>query len=149
MYKRKPYKCQYDSDDDWCEKYCETICTVCGNGVCDEHGDLCKSCETMTCENCSHTEKECKKFTIITDKIHNASDKIKKKMYKMYRMNEKITTEIDQLNKMNSKITSEIDQLNSKIDKITELFEAIVYAPNGIKYNEALKDFEERREKSE
>jgi hypothetical protein len=87
MYKHKPYKCQYDncqydSDDDWCEKYCETICTGCGNGVCDEHGDLCKSCETMTCENCSHTEKECKKFTIITDKIHNASDKIKRKCIK-------------------------------------------------------------------
>jgi hypothetical protein len=92
-------------------------------------------CNEPICRRCYHEDDlECKAALKQRTKEEKAN---------------KIRLQFENVDSKIYKITTEIEQLNSKIDKITELFEAIVYAPNGIKYNEALKDFEERVEKSE
>jgi hypothetical protein len=118
-----------------CKTSCDVKCGKCGERLCKDHEFRCNTCDEPKCQGCNHRKNlECKAafkkraIQVKADKIRLQFENLDSKIYK---------------------ITTEIDQLKSKFDKITELFEAIVYAPNGIKYNEALKDFEERQEKSE
>ena len=117
---------------DLCKTSSDVKCGKCDKGLCKSHEFRCYSCSEPMCQGCNHRNNlECE-----------AAFKKRARQAKA----DKIRLQFENLD---SKITTEIEQLKSKIDKITELLEAIVYAPNGIKYNEALKDFEERREKSE
>jgi hypothetical protein len=126
------YTCSKYFGGNLCKTSCDVKCGKCGERLCKSHEFRCKRCDEPKCQGCYHIKNVHCKAAFKKRARQVEADKIRL-----------------QFENLDSKITTEIEKLNSKFDKITELFEAIVYAPNGIKYNEALKDFEERREKSE
>jgi hypothetical protein len=133
-----------------CTKYCNQSyesrcytstnikCGKCDEGLCKYHEYICDTCKESLCEECRHEDDlEC--HVVLKKRARQ------EKADKIRLQNENL----DKIRLQFENLDSKIGKIMTGIDKITELFEAIIYAPNGIKYNEALKDFEERREKSE
>ena len=136
------YTCSKNIGGNLCKTSCNVKCGKCDKGLCKSHELRCDRCYEPKCQGCYHKNKlECEAAYKKRERQERA-DKIRLHLENLDRKKRAKQAKAD-------KIRLQFENLDSKIDKITELLEAIVYAPNGIKYNEALKDFEERVEKSE